>query len=169
LWLLDVPNRVLSRFTFDPADETNAVWSPDGSRIAYNAMRNGVIDIYEKEAAGASEPRLLLHSSENKYIHAWSPDGKFLLFRIGPMTWALPGTGGKRAGPYAMENPRISPNGRWVAYTSNQSGRSEVYVQNFPPAEGNGRSRQQEVPSLPGGPMARSCSTSVPINLWPCK
>ncbi len=136
LWLLDLSNRALSRFTFDPADETNAVWSPDGSRIAYNALRNGVIHIYEKEAAGTSEPRLLLQSSENKYIHAWSPDGKFLLFRIGPITWALPGTGGKPAGPYAMENPRISPNGRWVAYTSNQSGRSEVYVQNFPPAEG---------------------------------
>ena len=52
LWLLDVSNRVLSRFTFDPADETNAVWSPDGSRIAYNAVRNGVIDIYEKEGRG---------------------------------------------------------------------------------------------------------------------
>lgn len=136
LWLLDLSNRAFSRFTFDPADETNAVWSPDGNRIAYNALRNGVIDIYEKDAAGASEPRLLLHSSENKYIHAWSPDATFLLFRIGPATWALPTAGGKPLGPYAVENPRISPNGKWMAYTSNQSGRSEVYVQTFPPAEG---------------------------------
>lgn len=137
LWLFDLWNGANSRFTFDPADETNPVWSTDGSRIAFNALHNGVIDIYEKEIAGASEPRLLLHSNENKYIHGWSPDGRFLLFRIGPITWALPGSGGGQTlGPYAIENPRISPNGKWVAYTSNQSGRSEVYVQSFPPAEG---------------------------------
>ena len=137
LWLCDLASGAFTRFTFDPADETNAVWSPDGSRIAFDALHDGVIDIYEKEVAGGSEAKLLLHSNENKYIHGWSPDGKLLLFRIGPITWALPASGsGKLLGPYAMENPRISPNGRWVAYTSNQSGRSEVYVQNFPLAEG---------------------------------
>jgi eukaryotic-like serine/threonine-protein kinase len=137
LWLFDFSSGASSRFTFDPADETNAVWSQDGKRIAFNAAHNGAINIYEKEIAGTSEPKLLLHSSENKYIHGWSPDGKLLLFRIGPITWALPSPGGgKILGPYAMENPRISPNGRWVAYTSNQSGRSEVYVQNFLPSEG---------------------------------
>ncbi len=137
LWLFDFASGASSRFTFDPADETNSVWSPDGTRVAFNAVHNSVVDIYEKAIAGSSEPKLLLHSGENKFIHGWSPDGKLLLFRIGPITWALPRLGeGKILGPYAMENPRISPNGRWVAYTSNQSGRSEVYVQNFPPSEG---------------------------------
>src|SRR5712691_830514 len=137
LWLCDLASGAFTRFTFDPADETNAVWSPDGSRIAFDAFHDGVVDIYQKEVAGGSEAKLLLHSSENKYIHGWSPDGKLLLFRVGPITWALPSAGGgKILGPYAMENPRISPNGRWVAYTSNQSGRSEVYVQNFPLSEG---------------------------------
>jgi Tol biopolymer transport system component/DNA-binding winged helix-turn-helix (wHTH) protein len=137
LWLFDLASGAASRFTFDPADETNAVWSPDGSRIAFDMVRNGIIDIYEKEVAGASQPKLLLHSGENHFIHQWSPDGRLLLYRIGPITWALPlDENGKTWGPFAMENARISPNGRWVSYTSNQSGRSEVYVQSFPPSEG---------------------------------
>src|SRR5215472_7166080 len=137
LWLFDLASGAASRFTFDPADETNAVWSPDGGRIAFDMVHNGIIDIYEKEVAGASQPKLLLHSAENHFIHQWSPDGRLLLYRIGPITWALPLEGnGKPWGPFAMENARISPNGRWVAYTSNQSGRSEVYVQSFPPSEG---------------------------------
>jgi Tol biopolymer transport system component len=137
LWLFDLASGGASRFTFDPADETNAVWSPDGNRIAFDMVRNGIIDIYQKEVAGASQPKLLQHSGENNFIHQWSPDGRLLLYRVGPITWALPLDGaGKPWGPYAMENARISPNGRWVAYTSNQSGRSEVYVQSFPPSEG---------------------------------
>jgi eukaryotic-like serine/threonine-protein kinase len=137
LWLFDVASGASSRFTFDPADETNPVWSPDGSRIAFDVVRNSIIDIYQKEVAGASQPKLLLHSAENHFIHQWSPDGRLLLYRIGPITWALPlEANGKPWGPFAMENARISPNGRWVAYTSNQSGRSEVYVQSFPPSEG---------------------------------
>jgi len=137
LWLFDLASGAASRFTFDPADETNAVWSPDGSRIAFDIVRSGMIDIYEKEVAGASQPRLLLHSGENQFIHQWSPDGRLLLYRIGPITWALPLEGAAKPwGPFAMENARLSPNGRWVAYTSNQSGRSEVYVQSFPPSEG---------------------------------
>jgi len=100
-------------------------------------VRNGIIDIYQKEVAGASQPKLLLHSGENHFIHQWSPDGRLLLYRTGPITWALPLEGsGQPWGPYDMENARVSPNGRWVAYTSNQSGRSEVYVQSFPPSEG---------------------------------
>lgn len=136
LWLYDFSSGAFSRFTFGSADETNAVWSTDGRRIAFDAFHQGVVDIYEKEIAGASEPKLLLHTNQNKYIYAWSPDGSLLLFQMGQAAWALPRTGGKLLGPYAMDAPRISPNGKWVAYTSNQSGRSEVYVQSFPPSEG---------------------------------
>jgi Tol biopolymer transport system component/DNA-binding winged helix-turn-helix (wHTH) protein len=136
LWVFDSTKQSFSRFTFDPADETNAVWYPDGSRVAFGMPRNGVIDLYEKDIAGGSAPKLLVQSAENKYIHEWTPDGKFLLFRIGTLTWARPAAGGTLMGPYAMENPRVSPNGKWVAFTSSQSGRSEVYVQGFPPGDG---------------------------------
>jgi Tol biopolymer transport system component/DNA-binding winged helix-turn-helix (wHTH) protein len=136
LWLFDLSSGASSRFTFDPADETNGVWSPDGRSVAFNAVRNAAVDIYLKPIAGNTQPKLLLSSSENKQIESWSPDGRFLLFRIDARTWALPLAGGKPQGPYAMEYPAISPNGRWIAYTSDQSGRSEVYVQSFPPSEG---------------------------------
>ena len=99
-------------------------------------LHDGVIDLYEKEIAGGSAPKLLLHTNEHKYIHEWTPDGKLLLFRMGMTSWALPAGGGKPQGPYQMDNMRVSPNGRWVAYTSKQSGRSEVYVQSFPPSGG---------------------------------
>jgi DNA-binding winged helix-turn-helix (wHTH) protein/Tol biopolymer transport system component len=136
LWLFDVSSGASSRFTFDPADETNGVWSPDASTVAFNAVRNAAADIYLKPIAGNTQPKLLLSSSDNKQIESWSPDGRFLLYRIDARTWALPLGGGKPQGPYAMEYPAISPNGRWIAYTSDQSGRSEVYVQSFPPSEG---------------------------------
>ena len=136
LWLYDFASGGFSRFTFSTADETNAVWSSDGKRIAFDAFHDGVVDIYEKEIASGSEPKLLLHTNENKYIYAWAPDGSVLLFKMGTAAWGLPRAGGKLLGPYAMDTPRISPNGKWVAYASYQSGRSEVYVQSFPPAEG---------------------------------
>jgi Tol biopolymer transport system component len=134
LWLYDFGNGGFSRFTFSTADETNAVWSPDGKRIAFDAFHDGVVDIYEKEVASGAEPKLLLHTNENKYIYAWSPDGSVLLFKMGTLTWGLPKAGGKLLGPYPMDTPRVSPNGKWVAYASYQSGRSEVYVQSFPPS-----------------------------------
>ncbi len=136
LWLQDFTSGAFSRFTFNTADETNPIWSPDGRRIAYEAFHDGVIDVYEKDIAGGSAPRLLLHTNEHKYIHEWTPDGQQLLFRMGISTWALPAAGGKLLGPYAMDNLRVSPNGKWVAYTSKQSGRPEVYVQSFPPSGG---------------------------------
>jgi len=136
LWLYDFANGGFSRFTFGTADETNAVWSPDGKRIAFDAFHDGVVDIYEKEVASGAEPKLLLHTNENKYIYDWSPDGSVLLFKMGTATWGLPKGGGKLLGPYAMDTPRVSPNGKWVAYVSYQSGRSEVYVQSFPPSDG---------------------------------
>jgi Tol biopolymer transport system component len=137
LWLFDLPTGSSTRFTFDPADEDSAVWSPDGRRVAFNSAHNGVRDIYEKDIAGTSGPRVLLHSNESKPIRSWSPDGRYLIFEIGSNTWALPMTGERKPiGPYAMEHAVISPNGKWAAYTSGQSGRSEVYVQSFPNSEG---------------------------------
>jgi eukaryotic-like serine/threonine-protein kinase len=136
LWLFDALSGASSRFTFDPADQTNPVWSPDGTEVAFNVVRNRAVDIYLKPVTGTAEPKALSVSSEDKQIECWSPDGRFLLYRIERNTWVLPVAGGKPAGPFAMEYPRISPDGRWVAYTSDESGRTEVYVQSFPPTEG---------------------------------
>ena len=136
LWLFDLLRGSSSRFTFDPADETDPIWSPDGHQIAFNAVRNGVVDIFLKPVTGTAEPKALLVTSEDKQTECWSPDGRLLLYRIGRKTRALPLAGGKPAVLPAMEYPRISPDGHWVAYTSDESGREEVYVQSFPPTEG---------------------------------
>ena len=132
LWLFDLPTGASTRFTFDPADESYSAWSPDSRRIAFNSVHDISNDIYEKDSAGISEPKLILHSSESKLIRGWSPDGQYLLFEVGPNTWFLPMNGsGKPLGPYQMQHATISPNGKWVAYSSEESGRTEVYVQAF--------------------------------------
>ena len=136
LWLFDLASHASSRFTFDPVDKTNALWSPDSREVAFNAVHDGAVDVYSKPATGSAKPKELLASGENKQLECWSPDGRFLLYRIDNKTWFFPLAGGKPSGPYAMEYPSISPDGRWVAYTSNESGRGEVYVQSFPPTEG---------------------------------
>jgi eukaryotic-like serine/threonine-protein kinase len=137
LWMVDLQTSAFSRFTFENADETGPVWSPDGSRIAYDIVHNGVVDVYQKHIAGNSEPKVLVHSNENTLLQGWTPDGRYVLVRTAGNVWAVPADGSeKRLGPFSMETPTISPNGRWVAYASNQSGRSEVYVQGFPSLEG---------------------------------
>jgi Tol biopolymer transport system component/DNA-binding winged helix-turn-helix (wHTH) protein len=138
LWLFDLTTGASSRFTFDPADETNPVWSADGSRIAFNGVHNGLIGVFQKPVTGNSEPAPVGHFDDSKSIETWSPDGRYLLVRTGVKTWALPmeDQDVKTLGPWNMEVVRISPNGRWVAYDSNESGRSEVYVQAFPPGQG---------------------------------
>jgi Tol biopolymer transport system component len=118
-------------------------WSPDGTRIAFSSDRAGAFDLYEKRIGPAPE-RELLRSLLWKYPESWSPDGRTLLFsQLDPKTrsdlWLLPMDGGKPVlfvGTDAEEGQgRFSPDGRWVAYTSNETGRAEVYVRAYPPSD----------------------------------
>lgn len=137
LWLFELSTGASTRFTFDPGDENYSAWSPDSSRVAFNAVHDSVNDIYEKAINGTSGPKLLLHSSESTPIRSWSPDGRNLFFEIDSNTWSLPmGGNGKPIGPYPMQHATISPNGKWVAYASIESGRTEVFVQSFPNPDG---------------------------------
>jgi len=149
VWLIDTARGVPRRFTFDAAVDQGAIWSSDGSRIAFHSSRKagGLYDLYQKPVAGAGAEEILFESSENKNIHDWSVDGRFVLFaNQSPKTardlWALP-LGGDRK-PFVVvqtgfeENvARFSPDGRWVTYQSNESGRNEVYIQPFPGAGRN--------------------------------
>jgi Tol biopolymer transport system component len=141
IWLLDLQRGgVMSRLTFDAAIDNFALWSRDGLRVAFASPRNGPLDIFQRRVGGeADEP--LLTSSQNKVPAAWAPDGHVLLYlRADPKThldvWALP-VGGDRTpfpvvrSPYEDLNPQFSPDGRWIAYQSDQSGRFEVYLQPF--------------------------------------
>jgi predicted Ser/Thr protein kinase len=143
LWIYDLERATNTRFTFDPASDNEPLWSPDGSRIAFVSDRDGgVFNLYEKNAGGAGEDRLLLKTATNKTLTDWSPDGRYLLYQeIGPQTqsdlWALPLFGDRK--PFPVLNTRFaeragafSPDGGWVAYHSDESGINQVYVQTFP-------------------------------------
>jgi Tol biopolymer transport system component len=135
--MFDLIRGTSSRFTFDPGDEINPMWSPDGNWIAFSSTKKGPYDIYRKPASSSAEAEPLLESTENKFPMDWSK-GQVLLLGSASGQWALPlnGVSGP-TDPLPIGNrPEISPNGRWVAYHSSESGRSEVYVQSFPPAGG---------------------------------
>ena len=145
LWVLDVMRGTSTRLTFDPAIENYPVWSPDGSRIAFNSNRKGHLDLYQKDGNGVREDELLLQSDENKSPTSWSHDGRFLLYtnlaaKTGYDMWILPMEGDRKPFPFLQTEfnewqGQFSPDGRWVSYTSNESGVSEIYVQPFSPYE----------------------------------
>ncbi|MGH9687612.1 MAG: protein kinase domain-containing protein [Candidatus Acidiferrales bacterium] len=140
LWLLDTSRNTSTRFTFGPPAE-NAVWSPDGSLIAFNSDRDGQFDLYRKRTDGARDAELLLKSSADKIPTSWSRDGRYLLYvTTDPVTkadlWVLPLGGGRKPAPFLRtefneQEGRFSPDGRYVAYTSDESGRNEIYVRAF--------------------------------------
>jgi len=144
IWLFDLARGGSpTRFTFDPADDMNPAWSPDGARVDFSSARKGQRDIYEKAASGTGEERLLLSSDLDKNVEYWSLDGRLLLFnRLSESgttdIWALPRGGeGKPytvlAGPADIQSTQPSPDGRFVAYQSSESGRYEIFIQDFPP------------------------------------
>jgi Tol biopolymer transport system component len=141
VWLIDVARGVPTRFTFDAAKDFFPEWSPDG-RVVFASNRRGVYNLYWRLVTGAGADELLLESDQNKAPEDWSSDGRFLLFRsIDPQTgldlWVLPVSGDKKPFPF-LKTPfderdgQFSPDGKWVAYQSNESGRFEIYVQPFP-------------------------------------
>jgi eukaryotic-like serine/threonine-protein kinase len=146
IWTFDVARNVRTRFTFDPGDEYEGVWTRDNSRIAFNSSRDGgSLNLYVKSAGGTGPEELLVRDDQDKYAQSWSPDGRFLLYIVTPPgvgvqqdLWFVPTTGDRRPSPYLTTEfsegvgAQFSPDGRWVAYTSNESGQQEVYVASFP-------------------------------------
>jgi len=143
LWLIDLSHGTTSRFTSDPAGDYWPVWSPDGSRIAFSSNRlvGGGTDIYQKMSSGDGVEELLLRPGATVFPTDWSTDGRFILYqaidhRTNYDLWALPLEGERK--PIALVQTafsetfgRLSPDGRWLAYTSDESGRLEVYVRPF--------------------------------------
>jgi Tol biopolymer transport system component len=147
LWLIDLSQGNSARFTFDPATETNPVFSPDGSRVAFASDRGGVDGLYLKDASGAGSEEVLLKPSPGRTLTDWSRDGRFLIFAsANPVnTWVLPLDGDRKPFPFARTSyvevgARLSPDGHWIAYRSNESGRDEIYVKAFIPKPDAGSS-----------------------------
>jgi serine/threonine protein kinase len=138
IWLLELARNVSTRLTFDPLDDVWPIWSPDGSRIAFQSVRSGTGDLYVKSLDGAET--VLLATDKNKFADTWSPDGRFIIYEgndaPGTDLWLLPMEGEKKPVPWIRSpfnewNSRFSPDGRWVAYQSDESGRYEIYVREF--------------------------------------
>ncbi len=141
LWVMDVQRGVTSRVTATPGDERDPVWSPDSRSLAFIARRDGVADLRRK-GLRASEPETVLTDSPDEDVpESWSSDGKTLLFvqrtlKNEQSVMALPVSGEGEAEPvltpgFMVDEPQISPDGRWLAYLSPESGRDEVYVEPF--------------------------------------
>jgi len=146
VWLLDTLRGAPTRFTFDPTEDFLPIWSPDGSRIVFVSDRAGAGNFYQKPASGAGNEELLLKTNERKWLADWSRDGRFILYitlsqKTKTDLWVLPMTGDQKPIPFLQsrfneDHPRFSPDGHFVAYTSDESGKFEVYVQTFPASGG---------------------------------
>ena len=147
LWKVDVARDITSRLLDDPAGAHGPVWSPDGSQIAFasNRLRPGGVDLFAMAANGSGQQTVLLSSTREGYrLSDWSSDGRLLLYWTSGDVWTLPVAPRGQPQPFLQTKANelqavFSPDMRWIAYTSDESGGPEVYVRRFPDAEGSWR------------------------------
>ncbi len=146
IWILDLVRGSTQHLVADPADDFNPVWSPDGTRIVFTSNRKGARDLYIRSASGGGEETPLLESGHDKNAEDWSPDSRFvafnrsnILFAMGSNLWVVPMEGAERK-PFAIETSRFyqtqlrfSPDSRWIAHVSAETGQNEIFIQPFPP------------------------------------
>jgi serine/threonine protein kinase/Tol biopolymer transport system component len=145
VWLSDFKHGTSSRFTFDPAEDVVGVWSRDGTMVAYRAIAAAGVHIFSKQAQGLLPAKSLIDVPDDIVPNSWSTDDKTILCTYQPNTGGsnlvlIPSSGGKTL-PFLESkanetNGQISPDGKWVAYASNESGDWEIYVTTFPAASG---------------------------------
>jgi len=155
IWLIDLPRGISSRFTYEAKTGPSwfPAWSPDGKRIFFSAKRDGVFDLYVKNVDEREKEKLLLKSDLNKWTCDLSRDGRFLLYteqdaKGEPSLWLLPLGGDPKSIPFPKsESPEylgvLSPDGKWVAYLSNEAGKWELHVRPSPQSEASLRSEHE--------------------------
>jgi serine/threonine-protein kinase len=144
VWVYDLEREVATRLTFHDGYDADQIWSPDGEHIIFTSSRDGYPSPYRKRADGSGNAERLLDSEEEFYPLSVSPDGQVLIgettendIDIGVLSLEEPGALKPfLASSFADRDPRFSPDGRWVAYASDESGVPEVYVRPFPEAGG---------------------------------
>jgi Tol biopolymer transport system component len=149
IWLLDFGRGTRMRFTFGPGPNAKALWSPDGSRLAYTSLEKGLTGtVTIKPTGGAGQAETVFRGDGQYAPTSWSADGRFIALEvIRPNTttkidvWILPLSGDRKAYPFfetefSEESPSFSPDGRWLSYVSDQSGKGELYVTSFPSRAG---------------------------------
>jgi eukaryotic-like serine/threonine-protein kinase len=141
VWIYELQGNGMKRMTFDPAIDATPVWSPDGKQLVFASGRNQTFDLYLRNTDGTQEEKPVeQEEGHDKYPTAWSPDGRHILYLRGPEVWSLSLPEMKRQlflkSSASVKNAQFSPDGKWVAYDSNESGRWEVFVTSFPEARG---------------------------------
>ena len=141
IWVYHLDRGTLTRLTFEN-DNRDPLWTPDGKRVVYTSLRNGLYGLYWRPADGSGPEELLSASKNWVFANSWSADGRFLAFgqqdaETGFDILILPVGGDRKPYPFVRSSFRewfgeFSPDGRWIAYESNESGRSEVYLRPFP-------------------------------------
>ena len=139
IWLYDLARDAASRFTTDPADDADPVWSPDGRTLAFSSNRKGGVDVFRKSLGGATSEELMIETPGNTPVMAWSPDGKSIVVLKGDTSDLLGYEAGASLAPtpivadaFTTLELQFSPDGRFISYSSDESGRAEIYVQPWP-------------------------------------
>ena len=138
IWVYDMVRATAHQLTFNQQDNEVPIWSPDGTQIAFLSIQGGSVSIHQKASSGVGEEEVV---DRERIAADWSRDGRYLIESIlDPKTkfdvWVLPRSGEKKAFPFLNGSSneiqaRLSPNGKWLAYASDETGRYEIYVQTF--------------------------------------
>jgi Tol biopolymer transport system component len=141
IWSLDLARGTSQRLTSGDSSDRSPTWSPKGDEIVFMSFRSGSSDLYVTPSTGAGAQAAVFTSKATKAPTSWSSDGRFVLFHSSdPQTpadiWLLPLTGERKPiaivqTPFAESDARFSPDMKWIAYTSNASGRAEIYLRPF--------------------------------------
>jgi serine/threonine protein kinase len=148
IWVIDLSRRTSTRLTFGPKDNSNPIWSPDDGRIVFASSRTGAPNLFVKSSAGAgNDEPFYMDETSTKVPSDWSLDGRFVAFhgisgatKSGWDLWTFSVSDKKPAvflsTPATEVLGNFSPDGHWLAYVSDESGKQEVYVQSFPASGG---------------------------------
>ena len=153
VWVFDLARNTQTRLTFDAADDSVPLWSPDGSRILFTSTRSNSFGLYQKNSNGIGAEEPLLKAGYGMVPEDWSLDGRFLAYMgteagnrdllVLPLAGDPGNAGAEGRKPatflkteFSERHAQFSPDGRWMAYTSNESGTYQIYVQNFPAGSG---------------------------------
>jgi serine/threonine-protein kinase len=141
VWVYDLSRSTLTRLTFDEEEDETPIWTPDSERVTFSAVRDGVRNLFWKPADGSASEELLSEHQYHAHLGSWSPNGVLAFQEQHPTNgwdiWVLPLEGDSKPQPFlrtafSEDWAQFSPDGQWLAYISNESGRNEVYVQPYP-------------------------------------
>ena len=145
MWIHDLERGTDTKLTFDPAQDQTPIWTPDGERVVFRSNREGAPNLYWREADGTRPVERLTTSPNPQRPYGWTNDGQLVFLETNPETssdlWLLSLEGERTPEPlietpHRDSQPAVSPDGRWIAYFSDETGQREIYVQPFPSLDG---------------------------------